>query len=694
MSASSHRNALAGETSPYLLAHATNPVDWYPWGEQALELARASDKPILLSIGYSACHWCHVMAHESFEDEATAALMNRHFVNIKVDREERPDLDRIYQSAHLLLVGRGGGWPLTVFLSPDDQAPFFAGTYFPPEPRHRMPSFRDLLEHIARAWREQREALRGQNRALLEALRRMDAPSASPTLLEPTPLIQARTLIAESFDADHGGFGAAPRFPNATLIERLLRDHAGNTRDGKPGALEMATRTLRHMAEGGIYDHLGGGFCRYSVDDRWMIPHFEKMLYDNAALLALYAWAWQVTAEPLFRERALETAGWMMREMQSPSGGFWSSLDADSEGEEGRYYLWQPEQVRALLDADEYALIARRYGLDRPANFEGRLWNLHGYESIDAIAASLGQPRETLAERLRAARARLLVAREQRVHPARDEKILTAWNALAIKGLAVAGRVLEEPALVDAATRALDFLRARLWRDGRLLAVFTRDHAHLPAYLDDHAFLIDAILALLEARWRDGDLQWCIDLAELLLAHFAAPEGGFYFTADDREALLHRPRPMADEALPSGNGVAAFALNRLGHLCGETRYIEAAERTLRSAGDAFRQYPHAHCTLLAALEETLDPPQVVVLRGAGEALERFARRAAINYAPRRLTLAIADDAGALPGLLAMRAAPPSGVMAWVCSGHHCDAPSADFAVFEAALRDHETPRPG
>jgi len=687
-----HTNHLASETSPYLLQHAGNPVEWYPWGPAALERARREHKPILLSIGYSACHWCHVMAHESFEDPQTAALMNRLFINIKVDREERPDLDRIYQTAHSLLTSRPGGWPLTVFLTPDDQLPFFAGTYFPDEPRHGMPSFRDVLQRISDFLDAHPEEIHNQNRSLAGALQSMQV-AATTDRINALPLDSARQQLEKEFDPRDGGFGAAPKFPHPTSIERLLRHWAGShTSAGEPDrrALHMAVFTLEQMARGGIFDQLGGGFCRYSVDNHWMIPHFEKMLYDNGALLALYAEAHAVTGSPLFARVCRQTAEWVMREMQAPQGGYYSSLDADSEGEEGRHYVWTPDEVRTLLGADDYPPFARRYGLDRAANFEGK-WHLHVYRSVTQLAEEFSRPPAEIERSLERARDMLFAAREQRVRPGLDEKVLTAWNGLMIRGMAIAGRHLGEPQWIRSAERALDFIHGTLWQNGRLLATCKDGRARLNAYLDDYVYLIDAILELLQARWRDGDLDFAIQLAEVVLAHFQDPAGGFFFTSDDHEALIQRPKPAHDEAIPSGNGIAARVLGRLGHLLGESRYLAAAENTLKSLWPGIESMPHGHASLLVALEESLFPLQSVIIRGSRPALTPWHAAAARPYAPRRLTLAIPEDATGLPGQLQARV-PGNGPRAYVCSGSSCSPPASDLAAFEALLSATATPR--
>ncbi|MEW5757660.1 MAG: thioredoxin domain-containing protein [Pseudomonadota bacterium] len=674
-------NRLASETSPYLQQHAHNPVDWYPWGEEALARARTEDKPILLSIGYSACHWCHVMAHESFEDEATARVMNELFINIKVDREERPDLDKIYQTAHQLLMQRGGGWPLTVFLSPEDQTPFFAGTYFPRERRYGMPPFAELMRNVVDFFHEHRAEIRQQNASLVHALHELDGVQSNRgERLTAAPLDIAHQQLKKQFDEKHGGFGPAPKFPHANYVERLLRHEALAAAQGQSDAntLAMVTTTLDAMAYGGLYDHLGGGFYRYAVDGEWQIPHFEKMLYDNGPLLALYAQAFQRTGAAHYRAVVEQTAAWVLREMQSAQGGYYSSLDADSEGEEGRFYVWDKSAVKNLLSEDEWRVAQQRFGFDQPANFEGH-WHVQvpprEREMLDAHSQAL----------LEQARAKLFSAREQRVRPGRDEKILTSWNALMIKGMACAGRILQRPEWIASAERALDFIRADLLIDGRLKVSYKDGQATLNAYLDDYVFLADAILELLQARWRDGDLAWAVQLMEVVLTQFEDTEhGGFYFTSHDHERLIHRSKVMGDDALPSGNGVAAKVFARLGHLLAEPHYLQAAERTLQAAWPVLAQVPYIHSTLLDALQDVLYPVEVVVLRGRDAELMTWQRSAQQRYAPQRLCLAIPEAASDLPAGLAQYA-PGSGVTAYVCRAQTCEAPLHDHAAFVARM---------
>ena len=686
-------NRLSSETSPYLLQHADNPVDWYPWGDEAFALARECGKPILLSIGYSACHWCHVMAHESFEDEATAELMNELFVNIKVDREERPDVDKIYQVAQQLLTQRTGGWPLTMFLNPDDQRPFFGGTYFPNEARYGMPAFGELLQSVASYFHEQREQVVTQGKKLAEFLAHMEPPPAhAGQTMNSEPLAGLRQSLASSFDAEFGGFGSAPKFPHPTTIERLLRHWRASAHDADPDveALYMATLTLARMADGGIYDHVGGGFCRYSVDRYWQIPHFEKMLYDNGALLAVYAQAFLASGDNRFAETAAETARWLLADMRSPEGGFYSARDADSEGEEGLFYVWTPDEAREVVGETDYEVLAARFGLDDSANFEGR-WHLTARLPIEQVATRIGLSTEDTEAALGRARQALHDRRETRTPPARDDKQLTAWNALAIRGLAIAGRALGDEGLVTAAAAAADFVRVELLVDGQLLAAWKDGKARFPAYLDDHAFLLDALLELLQARWSTEHLKLAVSLADTLLKRFEdAEHGGFYFTANDHETLMHRPKPYADESVPSGNGVAAFALQRLGFLLGETRYLDAAERTLRSAWQSMLEYPHGHVSLLTALEEYLAHPEIIVIRGDADEISRWCDAASRLYAPRRMVLAIPSHEEGLPGALRDRKSVEGETLAYRCLGTHCELPVTTWEALAGRLSESPT----
>jgi len=669
-------NKLAAETSPYLLQHADNPVDWYPWGPEALERANREGKPILLSIGYSACHWCHVMAHESFEDPETAELMNRLFVNIKVDREERPDLDKIYQATHQLIHRRPGGWPLTMFLNAADQRPYFGGTYFPKTPRPGLPAFGELLQKAADYYEQQPKEIREHGAAIVEALEHLEPGEPAPgEALSNEPLAVARESLGQQFDAEYGGFGNAPKFPHPTNLDRLLRHWRATAHGSEPDtqALFICALTLTRMAEGGIYDQLGGGFCRYSVDQAWSIPHFEKMLYDNGLLLALYAQFWLVSGEDLYRRIA-----------------------------EGRFYVWTPDEVRELLSEPEFRIVAAGFGLDDAANFDEMSfddghsggtdstgqWHLRVTTSIESIAESSGQNESSVRRVLDEARAKLLQARNQRVWPGRDEKILTSWNALMIRGLAIAARALCREELATAAAASIDFVRRHLVREGRLFAVYKDGRARFSACLDDYAYLLDATIELLQARWNSEHLTFAVWLADQLLDNFQDDErGGFYFTRNDHETLIHRTRPMSDDALPSGNGIAALGLNRLGYLLGEPRYLAATERTLLAGWNTMEAFPHGHTTLLTALEEFLDPPEVIILRGRQVKLDDWHQMLDTVYAPRRLVIAIPDTETNLPGALAARK-PEDNTVAYVCRGKSCSAPITSFEELTTQLAEH------
>ncbi len=578
------RNRLAGEASPYLLQHAHNPVDWFPWGAEALAKAADEDKPIFLSIGYAACHWCHVMERESFEDEATAAFMNERFVSIKVDREERPDLDGIYMDAVQAMTGQGG-WPLSAFLTPAGE-PFFAGTYFPPAPRHGMPAFRDVLRGVADAWKERRDDVVGQGAKIAEIIGR--AAHATPTSRELDEALAdaAASSLRASFDPRWGGFGAAPKFPQPMTLEFLLR----RALRGSLGALEMVTITLDRMAGGGMYDQLGGGFARYSTDERWHVPHFEKMLYDNALLLQLYTRAWQVTGHDRYRAVATETAGYLLREMQHAEGGFFSSQDADSEGVEGRFFTWSWAELTHLVD--ESAALA--LGATREGNWAG---DGHGATNVlwrpppgdgDARGAELGN------DELDEARATLFAARESRVRPATDDKVLAAWNGMVIGALAEAGRTFDEPAYVDAAVRAATFvLEAVRDTDGRLLRSWRDGVTGGPGFLDDHALMASACLTLYETTFDVAWFERARSLAGEMRRLFTDPAGGFFQTGADAEVLLVRPKELYDNATPSGSSVAADTLLRLAAFTGDDSLFQEAIATLNGVADGMARAPGA-----------------------------------------------------------------------------------------------------
>lgn len=606
-------NRLAAESSPYLLQQATQPVDWYPWGPEAWAAARNLERPILLSIGHIASHGCQAMARESFADPGTAALMNALFVNVKVDREEHPDLDRTCQLAHTLLTHRRGGWPLTLFLTHDQQLPFFGGMYFPPEARHGLPAFRTLLERVAAYHRERQPELRAQLEALPGAFAQLDAGDAGDVqVLDAAPLAAARRALEAVFDRQYGGFGTAPKFPQPAAIQRLLHDWQASAAGSAPDlqALYMASFSLLRMIEGGLHDPLGGGFFRCCLDAAWQVPHSGKLLGDNAALLEICAEAAQATGDAAYAAAAADTAGFLLRELAHAEGGFCAALDAG--GQEQAFHLWTRAALSAALTPADAALCAARFGLDGPPRCGDR-WHLVVARSIDALAAdpAFGPTDPALlAARLAAATRRLLQARQQRPAPARDERIFTGANARAIRGLAAAARVLAREDLAAAAASALGFLRRQLWRDGRLFAVWAAGRARHAANLDDHVLLIDAILALQSLRRRDEELAWARELADTLLARFVdEPRGGFFSTADDQHLPVGRSRCFSDDAGPAGNAVAVRVLLQLGETLGEApgaaRYRQAAERTLRAGWTQLAAQPLAHLGLLAALEEVL-----------------------------------------------------------------------------------------
>jgi len=655
----SHRNRLAQETSPYLLQHADNPVDWYPWNSEALEKARKENKPILLSIGYAACHWCHVMAEESFADEETAMLMNQWFINIKVDREERPDLDKIYQTAHQLLTGRGGGWPLTVFLTPDKQLPFYAGTYFPVEESFGRPGFKTVLTEVAHFYYQRRDAIDKITQAITHALAKITETTAQGVALTEAPLPLARESLEKSFDFIHGGFGHAPKFPLPTHLEFLLHwDYFSAGQD--VDARQMLDYALTRMAQGGFTDQLGGGFFRYCIDANWMIPHFEKMLYDQAQLIPIYAIFSRIKNDSLLKDTALAALNWVMRDLRSPEGGFYATLNADSEGIEGKYYYWDRDEVRQVLTPLEYSAVAGYFGLNQPPNFEGH-WHLWIAEKDASIHS----------EWLETAKAKLLAARTQRVAPSCDKKVLTGWNALMIKALVKSSQIFSRADFTEAAQTALNFISDHLWKDQRLLAVWTDGRAQLPAYLDDYAFLLDALLAFLQVRWRDDYFQWAIALADQLLAYFYDQEnGGFFYTAVDQATPIQRLKIFADEATPSGNGIAVVGLLQLGYWLAESRYLTAAEKTLQAAWAQINVRPDNHDSLLAGLRSYFHPPVIIILRGDAALIPEWQREFTNYYLPDHCCYALPGDSQHLPPAL-QKPVPSQGVEAYLCQGREC-----------------------
>ncbi len=677
-------NALALESSPYLRQHADNPVDWLPWSQQALDLALEQNKPILLSVGYSACHWCHVMAHESFEDPATAALMNKHFVNIKVDREERPDIDRIYQNAHQLIARRPGGWPLTMFLSPRDQLPFFGGTYFPDKPKYGMISFSDLLERIARVFHQQPDEVKQQGEAIQQALieiemrENQNRQSANIGALEIFD-----TQLLETYDSEFGGFGQAPKFPQPAILLQALARAFGKSPDDP--VYRAITFSLQQIALGGIQDHLGGGFFRYSVDDKWMIPHFEKMLYDNGQLLQVMAQAYSLTGNAMFMAAVNGIVNWLEGEMRSDAGSFYAALDADSEGVEGRFYLWTPTEVEAITGDDAYPAFAFRYGLDQAANFEGE-WHLHSYHDTQQVIARFGiDNREYEVEHERIRR-RLMAVRAGRIRPGLDNKVLTSWNALVIRGLANAARVFMRQDYFDIAHRCLQSIKKECWLDGCLLALSVTSGKKLPAYLDDYAHLLQATLDCLQFEWNPADLEFATQLATQLLERFAdQTNGGFFFTASDHEKLIQRSKSWPDEAMPSGNAVAALALHRLGLLIGNQVFVQSAEKALQSVADNINQAAFHAASFMALLEAVHKPPFQIIVRGESASLRNWRASILPRLRPDQAAYFIPYDAAAgLPDEIAQKTSDEK-ISAWICEGFSCRMPLYDLDSVLAEL---------
>ena len=675
-------NRLIDETSPYLLQHAHNPVDWYAWGEEALARARAEDRPILLSIGYSACHWCHVMERESFENPAIARLMNELFVNIKVDREERPDLDGIYMQAVQALTGHGG-WPMTVFLTPDG-APFYGGTYFPPEDRGHMPGFPRVLTGVAEAYRARRADVDKNAAQLREMLQRKIVPPQTGPL---TPALLDRALqgVIGSIDWAEGGFGGAPKFPQPMTLEFLLRQHV---RTGSGQALRAVELTLDKMADGGIYDQLGGGFHRYAVDRIWLVPHFEKMLYDNAQLARVYLQAFLATGSPRYRQVVEETLEYVRREMTHPDGGFYSTQDADSEGEEGKFFVWTVEEVDALLGAEDGPLFRAFFDVTRAGNFEHQNI-LHIAEPAEAVAERLGVTLERLGAAIERGRGILHAAREERVHPGRDEKVLTAWNGMMMRAFAEAGAALERPDWVEVAARNADFVMRELWRDGRLLRTWKDGCAKLNGYLEDHACYADALVALYEATF---DLRWLEDartIADVILDRFADTEsGGFFDTASDHEQLVTRPKDIFDNATPSGTSVAVDMLSRLALLTGDERYRQAAEGVLTMFATIASEHPTSFGRLLCALDFAIGRPREIAIVGPFESEATRALRRAVfgRYLPNRV---VAGSPGPADGdtipLLQDRPLRDGRPTAYVCEGYVCQTPMTGAEELTALL---------
>jgi uncharacterized protein len=677
-------NHLINETSPYLLQHAHNPVDWYPWGEEAFAVARRENKPVLLSIGYSACHWCHVMAHESFEDEEIAKLMNQLFVNIKVDREERPDLDQIYMNA-VQMMTHHGGWPMTVFLTPD-AVPFYGGTYFPPQDRYNMPGFPRVLIGVAEAFRDKQDEIRETSVSLINELRRLSETGGSDHPLETELLDAAYVGTVRSYDSTNGGFGGAPKFPPAMTLEFLLRMHV---RTGNREALEMVKFTCSKMANGGMYDQIGGGFHRYSTDARWLVPHFEKMLYDNALLSRLYLHYFQVSAEQSARETAEGILDYVLREMTHPDGGFYSTQDADSEGHEGKFFVWDIKEIQQTLGEKDAAVFSTYYNITEAGNFEGK--NIPNVSRTkEDVARSLGISEAELEASLKDSRRKLFELRETRIKPDRDEKILTAWNGLMLASFAEAGVILNRPDYTDAARRNAEFVLSNLREDGRLLRTWKDGRAKFNAYLEDYAFLSEGLLTLFETT---GELRWlkeALALADRMIEEFWDDEsGGFFFTGKNHESLIVRSKDYFDNATPSGNSVAAMVLLRLATLTGRDNYRNLGTAVLREMGDQVRRYPSGFGYALSAVDFLLSTPKEVAIIGRNSAdISPLLAEAWRKYIPNKVVAPGFEndsEAAQITPLLANRPLVNNLATAYVCENFACKLPVTDLTALSAEL---------
>lgn len=672
------RNRLVNEISPYLLQHAENPVDWYPWGDEALTLARIEDKPILLSIGYSACHWCHVMAHESFENEEIAGFMNENFVNIKVDREERPDLDTVYMEAVQLITG-SGGWPLTVFLTPEGK-PFYGGTYFPPEDRLGLPGFSRVLRVVSDAYRNRRTEVEQATQQIIAALSPKTNMISSPDLLTVDILNWSYSALKRAFDNTNGGFGSAPKFPQPLPLEFLLRQYY---RTGYNDVLAIVTLTLEKMAKGGIYDQLGGGFHRYATDSRWLVPHFEKMLYDNALLSQLYLHAYIVTGRPMFRRIAEETIDYILREMTSPEGGFYSAQDADSEGEEGRYYLWTHDEIRKTLNERMAFLICKYYGVTDKGNFEGR--------NILHIAGDF-DPDESGS--FREVRALLLKDREKRVKPGRDEKILTSWNALMLSSLAEAACVFGRNDFLKAAIDNGSFLLNSMISNGHLRHIYSRGHSNIDGYLEDYALFIDGLLNLHQATFAGKWLREAIRLVNVMVEEFWDNSADlFYDTGKGHQALFVRPRTTHDRALPSGSSAATQVLLKVAYLTEDKRLEEIAVRSLRVIRDSLSAYPLAYGNWLCALDFYLSPKKELVIVGhpCSKSTSEIMRVLSGTWLPNKVVAALdPDDSTAITELkLLNNKSMINGLPAvYICQGYTCQAPVTNPDILRNQLQEN------
>lgn len=674
-------NRLQNEISPYLLQHAENPVDWYPWGAEAISRAKQEDKPIFLSIGYAACHWCHVMAHESFEDPETARILNENFINIKVDREERPELDQIYMDAVVALTGQGG-WPMSIFLTPEGQ-PFYGGTYFPPVRRYNMPSFPELLVSIAQAWQNDRASLLANAEKIVEHLAKISGAATGVSQISAELLNQAALTLAQNYDWQHGGWGRAPKFPQPMLIEFLLQRATRGDRMSR----EISEHVLIQMAKGGMYDVIGGGFARYSTDNHWLVPHFEKMLYDNALLARVYLYAYLMTGSEANKQVCLETLDFVLREMTHPAGGFYSSLDADTDGEEGKFYVWDLQEINSLLSELESEIIIRAFGITAAGNFEGSNI-LQRQLSDDQLAAEFNLPIETLQIEIASARSKLLAARERRVRPATDDKVLTAWNGLMLRTMAEAAAYLGRQDYLFAAQKNAAFILENLRTDGRLHRAWRAGQTSVYGFLEDYASLVLGLLALYQADYNARWYQAAVELIQQMISLFSDPVGGFFDTPSDHEELIMRPKSVQDSAVPCGNSLAALSLLQIGAYTGENQYYEYFEEMIGLISGLMDRYPTAIGNWLVAADFSLGPVyEIAVL--APEGADNHQKMTAVfreKYRPRML-IARSTPAGADQGppLLRNRPLLDNALTAYVCQGFICQQPVTDPEAFAQQL---------
>jgi len=679
-------NHLINESSPYLLQHAHNPVDWYPWGEEAFAISREQNKPVLLSIGYSACHWCHVMAHESFEDEEIARLMNDNFVNIKVDREERPDLDQIYMNA-VQMMTHHGGWPMTVFLTPD-AIPFYGGTYFPPQDRYNMPGFPRVLISVAEAYKDRRSDIAQTSDQLLNELRRLSETSGSEQSIEKELLDAAFVGITRGYDPVNGGFGGAPKFPPAMTLEFLLRTFV---RTGNADALEMVRTTTTKMAYGGMYDQLGGGFHRYSTDAKWLVPHFEKMLYDNALLSRVYLHYYQVSQDELARETTKGILDYVIREMTNDEGGFYSTQDADSEGHEGKFFVWDIAEIKSVLGEKEANFFCAAYDITDSGNFEGE--NIPNIKhSLKVVAEKAGVTLDELNASLSQSKRKLFEVREQRIKPDRDEKVITAWNGLMLASFAEAGVVLDRPDYLDIARKNARFILSKLQRDGFLLRTYKDGVAKFNAYLEDYAFLIEGLTTLFETS---GEIEWlnaALSLTDRMVEEFWDEDNaGFFFTGTSHEKLIVRSKDYFDNATPSGNSVAASVLLRLGILTDSEHFRNLAVSVFREVADSIRKYPSGFGYALSGLDFLLSTPkEVAIIAAEQSSLKTFVRAAWERYLPNKVVAsALSGDSAAIGSvvLLQNRNLVQGKTAAYVCQNYTCKEPVTEIAAFAEQLSE-------